>query len=181
MTDNTKMREAFEKWATDKGYNIERWICGDHVYANRGTQEDWEVWQAAQSEQSVPVVGDYPESVSYTDYLHLAGEDWDDDYKTIWAKLQAEVETKILWRKLAKSLCSSSITAAELERLRELEAQRVPLGILEATINLVEGLPAIDWRNSKTGMRLKDASAWAEFYCAAKNAIDAAAPKKEGE
>lgn len=71
------------------------------------------------STQSVPVVGDYPESVSYTDYLHLAGEDWDDDYKTIWAKLQAEVETKILWRKLAKSLCSSSITAAELERLRK--------------------------------------------------------------
>ena len=54
MTYNT-MREAFEKWATDKGYSIERWIYGDHMYANRGTQEDWEVWQAA---QSVAVVGE---------------------------------------------------------------------------------------------------------------------------
>lgn len=55
MTDNTKMREAFEKWATDKGYNIERWIYGRHLYANRLTQNAWEVWQAAQS-PAVPVV-----------------------------------------------------------------------------------------------------------------------------
>ena len=85
----------------------------------------------------------------------------------------------------AETMLRAALTELSQEyeqRIRQLEAQRVPVSVLEGMVNLVEGLPAYDWRSNKTGMRLKDASAWVKFYCAAKGAMLAAAPApKEGE
>lgn len=118
---------------------------------------------------------------AYTSWTLDAGTKWSDHMR---AALTEQAETHAIELRAYEATVENlnqRIRDLQLELLANGEARRVPLGILEATINLVEGLPAIDWRNSKTGMRLKDASAWAEFYCAAKDAIDAAAPKKEGE
>ena len=54
-------------------------------------------------------------------------------------------------------------------------ARTVPDEVLQATIDLVEGLPVHDWRNA-SGMRIKDHKSWVRFYCAAKNVL-AAAPE----
>lgn len=63
------------------------------------------------------------------------------------------------------------------ERIRQLEQERVPLGILDSMINLVEGLPVHGWCNT-SGLRMKDHKVWAEFYCATKKVL-AAAPSQE--
>jgi hypothetical protein len=60
MTDNTKMREAFEKWAEGKDLPITQWEIERHKgeYWNDFTQFAWRAWQAGQMEckhsESVP-------------------------------------------------------------------------------------------------------------------------------
>ena len=54
MTDNTKMRESFEKWAVSKGMPITRGNYYD-VYASAETRAAYLAWHSA---QSVPVVGE---------------------------------------------------------------------------------------------------------------------------
>ena len=50
-----KMREEFEAWAVEEGFNRER--LGDGPYLTQITAAAWQAWQASRAE----VVGEFPE------------------------------------------------------------------------------------------------------------------------
>lgn len=110
MTYN--MLEAFEHYvATKTLLSLEKYASGSYKYSS--TQQAWETWQAAQAEQSVPVVGDAlfyasdstPTAESQIQYDVCA-------YQKDYSFFQ-------VYRKPA-----TSITTAELERLRK-DAEQV--------------------------------------------------------
>ena len=53
MTDNTKMREEFEKWAEDKEL-ILRFSTGRNYYLFDETESAWQAWQAC-ADRMVPL------------------------------------------------------------------------------------------------------------------------------
>lgn len=120
MTD--KMREAFEKWATDKGYNIERWIYGRHLYANRLTQNAWEVWQAAQSPALTELAAEYEQRIT----------DLEDVLRSLACSLSAggynadTVDSTVFEKKIRDGI--DMLIAPLRERIRQLEALMVPGG-----------------------------------------------------
>ena len=117
MTANT-MREAFEKWAVSEGMPITRGHYYD-VYASAETRAAYLAWQAA---QSVPVVGE-PDCYDAGLLNDFGGGNvgWWQDY--IRAELARAHEF------YAGQWPTTSITAAELERLRSIVAE-VAGGIL---------------------------------------------------
>jgi len=117
-----KMREAFEKWATDKGYNIERWIYGRHLYANRLTQNAWEVWQAAQSPALTELAAEYEQRIT----------DLEDVLRSLACSLSAggynadTVDSTVFEKKIRDGI--DMLIAPLRERIRQLEALMVPVG-----------------------------------------------------
>ena len=113
MTDNTKMRESFEKWAVSKGMPITRGNYYD-VYASAETRAAYLAWHSA---QSVPVVG---EAVAYWFPTTLGTMEQVDDPKDAYVEFDAYAK-----------LAATSITHAELDakdaRIRELEAANASL------------------------------------------------------
>lgn len=59
MTDNTKMREAFEKWAVSEGMPITRGHYYDD-YADGDAEIAWRAWQAARTvpDEAVSILAD---------------------------------------------------------------------------------------------------------------------------
>lgn len=71
--------------------------------------------------------------------------------------------------RLAKHVDPKRLIAVSVEPIYTLPTNSITAAELEALINLVEGLPAHDWRNQH-GQRIKDTPEWVKFYCAVKNA-----------
>lgn len=74
----------------------------------------------ASQSPSAPVVPELPEIESEADIEYLKGvpEDWDDDYRSIWGKLQVESRNKMQWRSYALQL-RSRLAAAPSPQAKE--------------------------------------------------------------
>lgn len=109
MTDNEKIREDFETWASGKGLCIAPYGAS---YADEKTHTAWITWQAAKSEQAVAVVGDV---------LFFASDSTATSQSQIRYDVCADQKDYSFFPVVRKP--TTSITHAELERLRK-DAER---------------------------------------------------------
>jgi hypothetical protein len=140
---------------------------GRDEYVNSHLESCWVGWLAARRATIQPTAAEpLPEMDSMADIEHAFNtpEDWDDDYRSIWKKLQLESRNKMQWRAYALRLRAAPADAVrDVERLDFMASEECQI----ESLTLASGTRyRVHWPNL--------AEAQVDWFKTPREAIDAA-------